>query len=436
MKQKHSRLLKLWGMLLTMMTVLAMTAMVTNAAPKISKKKVTLLTGQKVTLKVTGTKKKVTWSSSKKSVATVTKKGKVTAKKKGTATITAKVGAKKLKCKITVEAPKLSKKKATVKIGKKLTLKMTGTTQTITWKTSDKTVATVTKKGVVKGIGAGTATITATVLKKKFTCKITVPEAETEEPADGSSDSDTGTTDPADKTDTTGFVFARDCKITTGQKTIYIEFEYNKDTTTKEELEAEGFTVTDGKASKNVLCETATYIFTKLPTTLDEIKAFPITTKFGPVAAAICACAAFDTSKSGVTYQYSHPIFDIMDYLNGPTLEIGNVAKSDIFFSMRDTLSYGKMAYFNGATPSNGYTPTTPYTFTLVHGPYVVPAKASTVAYPNGTPECHMILISFAGDDEQRYVDVYSSKDGNWYIWDKSWQHLVASMKAVSTSDW
>lgn len=65
-----------------------------QAATKISKTKVALIKGQTTTLKVTGTKKKVTWSSSKKSVATVTSKGKVTAKKKGTATITAKVGSK------------------------------------------------------------------------------------------------------------------------------------------------------------------------------------------------------------------------------------------------------------------------------------------------------------------------------------------------------
>ena len=56
------------------------------------------------TLKLKNNKKKVTWSSNKNKVAAVTKKGKVTAKKKGTATITAKVGKKKYKCKVTVTA--------------------------------------------------------------------------------------------------------------------------------------------------------------------------------------------------------------------------------------------------------------------------------------------------------------------------------------------
>lgn len=71
---------------------------------KISKTSVSITAGKKYTLKVTGTKKKVTWSSSKKSVATVSSKGVVTAKKKGTATITAKVSGKKYTCKVTVKA--------------------------------------------------------------------------------------------------------------------------------------------------------------------------------------------------------------------------------------------------------------------------------------------------------------------------------------------
>ena len=51
-------------------------ATVEAASVKLSATKVTLVKGESKTLKVTGTKSKVTWSSSKKSVATVTSKGK------------------------------------------------------------------------------------------------------------------------------------------------------------------------------------------------------------------------------------------------------------------------------------------------------------------------------------------------------------------------
>ena len=206
---------------------------------------------------------------------------------------------------------------------------------------------------------------------------------------------------------------------------------------TEEELKAEGFTVIGGVASKNVECDTRTYKFTRLPATLDEIKAIPRTDQFGPVAAAICAIATYDKDANPMTNtNYAdHPIFEMMDFLNGPNIEINNVAKSGIYDALRTTLSYGRYAYFEGASPGNAYTPATPYTFTLVESPYYIPEKASTVAHPNGEPERRMILISFTGDDAQRYVDTYySGKDNCWYTWDNSWQHLVASMKAVDTS--
>ena len=63
-----------------------------EAAIKISKKTAALTVGKTLQLKVSGTKLKVTWSSSNKSVASVTQKGKVTAKKKGTATIMVAIG--------------------------------------------------------------------------------------------------------------------------------------------------------------------------------------------------------------------------------------------------------------------------------------------------------------------------------------------------------
>ncbi|WP_455716710.1 Ig-like domain-containing protein, partial [Anaerosporobacter sp.] len=83
------------------------TTTVANAATvKLNQKKISLKVGQTKQLKLTGAKKKITWSSSKKSVATVSKKGKVTAKAAGTATITAKSSGKKYTCKVTVTAKK------------------------------------------------------------------------------------------------------------------------------------------------------------------------------------------------------------------------------------------------------------------------------------------------------------------------------------------
>ena len=76
---------------------------VVNVEAKTSMKK-TLYVGQTLKLYVIGAKKKkVKWKSTNKKVAKVSKKGKVKALKAGKATIIAKVGKKKLKCKLTVK---------------------------------------------------------------------------------------------------------------------------------------------------------------------------------------------------------------------------------------------------------------------------------------------------------------------------------------------
>lgn len=79
------------------------TCKVTVEQPKISQTKLTLEKGKSQTLSLEGTKQKIKWSTSNKSVATVTSKGKVTGKKIGTAKITATVGNKKYTCTVTVK---------------------------------------------------------------------------------------------------------------------------------------------------------------------------------------------------------------------------------------------------------------------------------------------------------------------------------------------
>lgn len=70
---------------------------------KINKTSAVLVKGQTLKLKVSNATKKVKWSSTKKSVATVSSSGKVTAKKKGTAKIKAKVHGKTFICKVKVK---------------------------------------------------------------------------------------------------------------------------------------------------------------------------------------------------------------------------------------------------------------------------------------------------------------------------------------------
>ena len=147
-----------------------------QAAARISKKRAVLVKGQSVTLRILGNTQKVRWSSSRKSVATVSSKGKVIAKGRGTTTITGKVGKKKYTCKITVQIPAISKKAVSLTVGQKTILRMTRTNQKVSWKSSNTKVATIDRYGKITGVKAGSAIISATVLNKRYYCKVTVKE--------------------------------------------------------------------------------------------------------------------------------------------------------------------------------------------------------------------------------------------------------------------
>ena len=89
-----------------------------KAAPRLNYKKVTLVQGKKKRLKVRNLsrRRKVKWYSTKKSVATVNRKGVVKAKRKGKAYIVAKVGRKKYRCKVIVKKKVRRKKKSNKKV--------------------------------------------------------------------------------------------------------------------------------------------------------------------------------------------------------------------------------------------------------------------------------------------------------------------------------
>ena len=97
-----------WAMAFTMVVTGAEIPVSVTAArkPKLNCKKATLRVGKTIRLRVKNAgKKKVKWSSSKKKIATVNKKGIVKAQNPGKTVIKAKVGGKVLKCRVTVRNP-------------------------------------------------------------------------------------------------------------------------------------------------------------------------------------------------------------------------------------------------------------------------------------------------------------------------------------------
>lgn len=131
--------------------------------------------------------KSVSWSSSNNSVATVNSTGLVTAKAAGIAdiTVTTADGNYKAVCKVTVRVPVtgVSLSETDISLIKGSTEQLLATVspadasnKTISWTTTDKSIATVSSSGLVTAVGGGTATITATTADGSYTdvCKVTV----------------------------------------------------------------------------------------------------------------------------------------------------------------------------------------------------------------------------------------------------------------------
>jgi len=157
--------------------------------------KVSLYVGKKSKLTATikpsdATNKGVTWKSSNTSVVSVDANGNIKGLKAGTATITVTTNDGKYTAKATITVTEVSvtgvslnKTKVNLYIGNSTKLVATvkpsnATNKGVTWKSSDTSVVSVDKKGNIKGLKAGTATITVTTNDGSYTatCKVTVKE--------------------------------------------------------------------------------------------------------------------------------------------------------------------------------------------------------------------------------------------------------------------
>ncbi|MGN1138094.1 MAG: leucine-rich repeat protein [Ruminococcus sp.] len=159
----------------------------------LSKNSVTLGVGESVTLTAntqpTNAVKTLSWSSSNKRVATVSK-GKITAKKSGTAYISVKTSNGKIaQCKVTVKpAPtkvKIAPKSVTLGVGEKYTVSEKtnrgsyASAANLKWTITNSEIATVTKgkgkKATITAKGVGKAYIKITLYNGKTAqCKVTV----------------------------------------------------------------------------------------------------------------------------------------------------------------------------------------------------------------------------------------------------------------------
>ena len=132
------------------------------------------------------TDKTVIWNTSDGSIVTVSEDGLVTAVAEGTATIIASAGGQSTQCEVTVtkeviEVEGITLSQTSLLLGEGATATLTATVtpenatdKTVTWSSSDESVATVSGDGLVTGVKEGKAVVTATAGEKNAQCEVTV----------------------------------------------------------------------------------------------------------------------------------------------------------------------------------------------------------------------------------------------------------------------
>ena len=108
---------------------------------------------------------------------------------------------------------------------------------------------------------------------------------------------------------------------------------------------------------------TESFAFASLPTSVGQLQALPeasLDSAFKTTA--LCVAALCNLEKD------ANATWEMLDYLKGP--EDVNEREKAFIKERLAGKQYKTFSFFKGATPDNGYTPTTPYTITVSENPY------------------------------------------------------------------
>lgn len=147
----------------------------TKKPPKLSKTSAVIKIGQKSRLYLyNAVSNQVAWASENKQIVAVSKSGYITGVNNGTVKIYATYKNQKYTCRITVPKVSISNTSVSIYAGKKVSLKLNNAYGTTSWKSSDRSIATVSSSGQITGKKTGKTTITATNQGITYTCTINV----------------------------------------------------------------------------------------------------------------------------------------------------------------------------------------------------------------------------------------------------------------------
>ena len=106
-----------------------------------------------------------------------------------------------------------------------------------------------------------------------------------------------------------------------------------------------------------------TFTFSALPTSVNELQALPeakLDSAFKTVALTLAVLCNYEKDANAT--------FEMLDFLKGPE-SVSQYEKQFINERLNEKY-YIPFSFFAGATPQNGYVPTTPYTITVYENPY------------------------------------------------------------------
>lgn len=142
-----------------------------------------------------------------------------------------------------------------------------------------------------------------------------------------------------------------------------------------------------------------TFTFNSLPENVNELKSMPEADLKDPFATAALAVAVLCNYKSNIDETIA-----MLDYLKGPS-PLSNYDKQ----FLRDRLGgseYIPFSYFDGTSPDNAYTPSTPYTITVKDNPYSYTEENYTNLY----------LKSSGADNERPLKMRLKPSTGQWFL--------------------
>ncbi len=161
------------------------------------------------------------------------------------------------------------------------------------------------------------------------------------------------------------------------------------------------------------MSNSVTFTFQSLPTNTDELKLlkeFSLSTPFEAAALTVLAMHAYtlDMNKG----------IDMFNAIKGPQ-PLSNYDKQ----FLRDRLigkEYLPSSYMAGSSPSNNYTPTTPFTITVSDNPYSYDENGYVKLY-----------IQSSGADTARPIKLRNKRE-QWFLWENM---LLPSIRQPAVND-